>query len=48
MEQDKLNAGKRKLQQITEKERYKIESLFERGLTNAQIGESLKKSRQKI
>ncbi len=47
MEQEKYNTKKREWKQITEKERYKIEALFEQGLTPAQIGECLTPKRDR-
>ena len=47
MEQEKYSTGKRKWEQISEKERYKIEALFEQGLTPAQIGEALEPKRNR-
>ena len=47
MEQGNDNTKKQKWQQITEKERYKIETLFEQGLTPAQIGASLTPKRDR-
>jgi len=47
MEQEKNNTKKRTWQQISEKERYKIEILFEQGLTPAQIGEALTPKRDR-
>jgi len=48
MEQVKNNTKKRTWQQLNEKERYKIEALFEQGLNPAQIGEQLHKSKRTI
>jgi IS30 family transposase len=48
MEQEKNSTVAAKWQQITEKERYKIEILFEQGLTPAQIGEQLNKTKRTI
>lgn len=47
MEQEQYNTKKRKREQISEKERYKIEALFEQGLTPAQIGEALTPKRDR-
>jgi len=47
MEQDKYTTKKRKWEQISEKERYKIEILFEQGLTPAQIGKALTPQRDR-
>jgi IS30 family transposase len=47
MDQEKHNTGKRKWKQISEKERYKIEALYEQGLTPAQIGEALNPKRDR-
>jgi IS30 family transposase len=48
MEQEKNSTETRKFQQITEKERYKIEGYFDQGLTPGQIGKLLKKSTRTI
>lgn len=48
MEQINNNTKTRKWEQITEKNRYKIEGYFEQGLTSAQIGKLLKKSKRTI
>jgi len=48
MEQIKDSTKKRTWQQLNEKERYKIEALFEQGLSPAQIGEQLGKSKRTI
>ena len=47
MEQNKCNTKKRKWEQLCEKERYKIEILFEQGLRPAQIGKALKPQRNR-
>jgi len=47
MDQVKYNTGKRKWEQISEKERYKIEALSEQGLTAAQIGAALSPPRDR-
>ncbi len=47
MEQEKYNTKKRKWKQISEKERYKIEALFDQGLTPSQIGKALKPNRDR-
>jgi len=48
MDQEKHNTGKRKWKQISEKERYKIEALYDQGLTPAQIGNALGRDRRTI
>jgi IS30 family transposase len=48
MEQAKDSTKKRTWQQLNEKERYKIEALFEQGLSPAQIGGQLGKSKRTI
>jgi len=47
MEQEQYNTKKRKWKQITEKERYKIEALFQQGLTPAEIGKALMPQRDR-
>jgi len=47
MEQGNHNTEKGKWKQICEKERYKIEALFEQGLTPAQIGAALEPKRDR-
>lgn len=47
MEQDKYTTKKREWKQVSEKERYKIETLFEQGLTPAQIGTVLTPKRDR-
>lgn len=47
MDQDKHNTCKRKWKQISERERYKIEALYEQGLTPAQIGNALNPKRDR-
>ena len=47
MDQYKHTTGKRKWKQISEKERYKIEALYEQGLTPAQIGNALNPRRDR-
>ena len=47
MEQDKYNTKKRKWEQISEKERYKIEALSQQGLTPAEIGSALTPKRDR-
>jgi len=47
MEQRKYTTEKRKWKQLSEKERYKIETLFEQGLTPAQIGKALTPNRDR-
>lgn len=47
MEQINNNTKKNKWKQISEKERYKIETLFEQGLTPAEIGEALSPKRDR-
>lgn len=47
MEQGKHSTKKRKWEQITERERYKIEALYEQGLRPAQIGEALTPKRDR-
>lgn len=47
MDQEKHNTGKGKWKQISEKERYKIEALYEQGLTPAQIGNALNPKRDR-
>ncbi len=47
MEQRNDNTKKRKWKQINEKERYKIEALFEQGFTPAQIGAALTTKRDR-
>ncbi len=47
MDQEKHTTGKRKWKQISERERYKIEVLYEQGLTPAQIGEALNPKRDR-
>jgi IS30 family transposase len=47
MDQNNNNIQKRKWKQISEKERYKIEALYEQGLKAKQIGESLNPSRDR-
>jgi len=47
MEQEQYNTKKRKWKQISEKERYKIEALFEQGLTSDQIGKALTPNRDR-
>ena len=47
MDQEKHNIGKRKWKQISERERYKIEALYEQGLTPAQIGNTLNPQRNR-
>lgn len=48
MGQENNNTTTMKWEQLTEKERYKIEGLFELGLTPAQIGKQIGKSRRTI
>jgi len=48
MDQRKHTTDKRKWKQICEKERYKIEVLYEQGLTAAQIGNALNRDRRTI
>lgn len=48
MSQKNNNTKTRKWEQITEKERYKMEGLFEQGLTSAEIGASIGKSKRTI
>jgi len=48
MEQSNNNTKEKKWEQITEKNRYKIEGYFEQGLTPVQIGKLLKKSKRTI
>ncbi|MDD3169428.1 MAG: IS30 family transposase [Eubacteriales bacterium] len=47
MDQEKHNTSKRKWKQISEKERYKIEALYEQGLTPAQIGVAMNPRRDR-
>lgn len=47
MDQEKHTTGKRKWKQISERERYKIEVLYEQGLTPAHIGEALNPKRDR-
>jgi IS30 family transposase len=47
VDQGKYNTEKREWKQISEKERYKIEALFEQGLTAAQIGAALTPQRDR-
>ena len=47
MEQEKYSTKKREWKQITEKERYKIEALFQQGLTPAEIGKALDTKRDR-
>lgn len=47
MDQEKHNTGKRKWKQLSEKDRYKIEALYEQGLTPAQIGAALSPKRDR-
>jgi transposase, IS30 family len=47
MDQEKHNTGKGKWKQIFERERYKIEALYEQGLTPAQIGGALNPRRDR-
>jgi IS30 family transposase len=47
MDQEKNNTNKRKWKQISEKERYKIEALYEQGLTPSQIGDALNPKRDR-
>ncbi|MGI6664674.1 MAG: IS30 family transposase [Christensenellaceae bacterium] len=47
MDLEKHNMGKRKWKQISEKERYKIEALYEQGLTPLQIGNALSPKRDR-
>lgn len=47
MDQEKHTTGKRKWKQISERERYKIEALYEQGLPPAQIGEALNPKRDR-
>ena len=48
MEHDKYTTNKGQWQQLTEKERYKIEGYFEQGLSPAQIAGLLRKSKRTI
>jgi IS30 family transposase len=48
MEQYNYSTKKKKFQQITEKERYKIEGFFEEGLSSGKIAELLAKSKRTI
>lgn len=47
MDQENHNMCKRKWKQISEKERYKIEALYEQGLSPAQIGNTLNPKRDR-
>lgn len=47
MDQEKHNTGKMKWKQISEKDRYKIEALYEQGLTPKQIGDALNPKRDR-
>lgn len=47
MDQEKHNTSKGKWKQISERERYKIEALYEQGLTSAQIGDALNPRRDR-
>jgi IS30 family transposase len=47
MGQGKDNTGKREWKQLTEKERYKIEALFQQGFTPAEIGAALTPKRDR-
>ena len=47
MDQVKYNTGKRKWEQISEKERYKIEALSQQGLTPTEIGAALSPPRDR-
>jgi IS30 family transposase len=47
VDQGKYNTGKWEWKQISEKDRYKIEALFEQGLTPAQIGTALMPQRDR-
>jgi len=47
MDQEKHTTDKRKWKQISERERYKIEALYEQGLTPAQIGNALNPRRDR-
>ena len=47
MDQEKYNTSKRKWKQISERERYKIEALYEQGLKPAQIGDALTPKRDR-
>lgn len=47
MDQEKHNTGKGKWKQLSEKDRYKIEALYEQGLTPAQIGAALSPKRDR-
>lgn len=48
MGQGNCNTGKKKWEQITERERYKIEALCQQGLAPAEIGERLGRDRRTI
>jgi Transposase and inactivated derivatives, IS30 family len=48
MDQQEHNTGKRKWEQLTEKERYKIEALSQRGVSPTEIGRMLKRDRRTI
>ena len=47
MDRNNNNIQKRKWKQISEQERYKIEALYEQGLTAKQIGEALNPNRDR-
>ena len=47
MDQEKYNTKKRKWKQITEKERYKIEALYEQGFTPKEISKALTPNRDR-
>ncbi len=47
MDQEKHNTSKGKWKQISERERYKIEALYEQGLTPAQIGDAINPRRDR-
>lgn len=50
MDHEKNNTGRGKWKQVSERERHKIETLYEQGLDPVQIGDALnpKKDRQTI
>ena len=48
MAQEQNNTSQKKWKQLTEKERYKIEALFHRGLTPCEIGRELSRDRRTI